>query len=291
MRMDIERLLITGAEGFLGCRAAVYWKDRYEILAVGHKDLEIRDADAVMRYICSRSPHYVLHCAAMSDTGLAEREPELSKQVNVIGAENVARASREIGAKLVYMSSDQVYNGNNEPEPHRETDAIRPRNTYGIHKMMAEERIQSMLPAAVGLRLAWMYDHPESPYCMNRNLLYQLSQAKRTGTPIHVATHDVRGMTDVWTAVKQFEGCLALPGGIYNYGSQNRLNSYETALAAAAYMGVRPADRLVVPEEEWFLPDGRNLSMNLDKAAAYQIIFPDTLEGIHQCLGRYSADR
>ena len=78
------KLLITGASGFLGGRAAAMLGGRFEVLAPGHAQLEITDREAVRRYFQEARPDLVFHCAAMSDVGQCEREPERSRRISTL---------------------------------------------------------------------------------------------------------------------------------------------------------------------------------------------------------------
>lgn len=277
-------MLITGARGFLGARVAQYYAGRYEVIAVGHEEMDISDLESVRRLFGQRRPDVVIHCAAISDTGYAERHPEESFAVNVLGTEHVARACAEVGGKLIYMSSDQVYNGNAESGPLPESVEPCPASVYGRDKLEAESRARAIDPTAVGLRLTWMYDRPDSPLKLNRNLLVNLRQAHQEGTLLRVATREYRGITDVRAVVNRLEACLRLPGGAYNFGSENRLNSYETFIQAARLLGYETPERWILPDAERFPEHPRNLAMDISRVRSYGIDFPDTLEGVRRAI-------
>ena len=226
----------------------------------------------------------VIHCAAISDTGYAERHPEESFAVNVLGTEHVARACAEVGGKLIYMSSDQVYNGNAESGPLPESVEPCPVSVYGRNKLEAEARVRAIDPTAVGLRLTWMYDLPDSPLKLNRNLLVNLRQAYQEGTLLRVATREYRGITDVRAVVTRLEACLRLPGGAYNFGSENRLSSYETFIQAARLLGYGAPERWILPDAERFPEHPRNLAMDISRIRSYGIDFPDTLKGVRRAI-------
>ena len=139
-------------------------------------------------------------------------------------------------------------------------------------------------PTAVGLRLTWMYDLPDSPLKLNRNLLVNLRQAYQEGTLLRVATREYRGITDVRAVVTRLEACLRLPGGAYNFGSENRLNSYETFILAARLLGYGAPERWILPDAERFPEHPRNLAMDISRIRSYGIDFPDTLEGVRRAI-------
>ena len=158
----MKRILITGSSGFLGSRLAYYLKDKYELLLPSHEELNVSREEAVKTYMEENRPDVVLHCAALSNTWYCEQHPDESHRVNVQGTVRIAKACKLTGAKLVFMSSDQVYNGTPLLGPLKEEDVLQPVNVYGQHKLECEQRTGWNLPESVGLRLTWMYDLPES---------------------------------------------------------------------------------------------------------------------------------
>ena len=105
----MKKLLITGASGFLGRRIADFYSETYEIAAPTHTELDITDPDNIAFVLKKYQPDVIIHCAAMSDVGRCEKEPEQSWNINVAGSVNVAKAAGEINAKCILCSSDQVY--------------------------------------------------------------------------------------------------------------------------------------------------------------------------------------
>ena len=277
-------ILITGASGFLGSRLAYLLRDRYHLLLPTHNELNISREEAVRAYLEEHRPAAVVHCAALSNTWYCEQHPEESHRVNVQGTVRIAKACKLTGAKLVFMSSDQVYNGTPVLGPLPEDAVLQPVNVYGNHKLEAEQRALRNLPDAVGLRLTWMYDLPESSMRLNSNILVNLHKANTEGIVIKAATHEYRGVTYVWDVVRNIERALALPGGIYNFGSGNSRNSYDLFLEAAKLMGVEQPYNMILPDEERYAPQCRNLAMDCSLVAKYGIHFRDSIEGIEEAL-------
>lgn len=173
----MKKLLITGSTGFLGSRLALYYKDKYELLLPTHSQLNVSREETVMAYMEQFQPDIVLHCAALSNTWYCEQHPDESHRVNVQGTVKIAKACKHIGAKLVFMSSDQVYNGTPVSGPLKEQDVFQPVNVYGRHKLEAEQRALRNNPMSVALRLTWMYDVPGSHMKLNSNILVNIQKA------------------------------------------------------------------------------------------------------------------
>ena len=280
----MKKLLITGCNGFLGQRLCAHYKEKYDVIAVGHQDLDICREDAVQNLFREVRPDIVFHTAAISDTGYSQNHPEESYQVNTLGSVHIALACREQQAQLVYMSSDQVYNGNVGLQPWKETDEVNPQSVYGRDKLEAEKRIAEILPEAVGLRLTWMYDLPDSPWKLNRNLPVNLLQAFQNGEKLKAAVREFRGITNVWEVVRNMEACLNIPGGTYNFGSINDWNSYETFIRFAELMQLPEPSSWIMADEERFPKHPRNLMIDNQKATQMGIFFLNTIEGFKKSL-------
>lgn len=280
----MKKLLITGSSGFLGSRLALYYKDKYELLLPTHSQLNVSREEAVMAYMEQFQPDIVLHCAALSNTWYCEQHPDESHRVNVQGTVKIAKSCKHIGAKLVFMSSDQVYNGTPVSGPLKEQDVFQPVNVYGRHKLEAEQRALRNNPMSVALRLTWMYDVPSSPMKLNSNILVNIQKALDESTTIKAATHEYRGVTNVWEVVRNMEQTLELPGGIYNYGSGNHIDSYTLFLKVVNIMGAKEPSTFILPDEERFSEQTRNLTMDCSLINNFGIRFNDSVEGIEKAL-------
>ena len=157
-----------------------------------------------------RRPEVVIHCAGLNDTQFCEQHPTDSYKVNVQGTVRVAKACKITGAKLLFMSSDQVYNGTNISGPHKEDVNLQPVTIYGKHKIKAEQRMQYNLPETVGLRLSWMFVLPDSFMKLNNNILVNLQNAYIKQSTINATIHEFRGVTYVWDIVKNIKNAFSL---------------------------------------------------------------------------------
>ncbi len=280
------KILITGSNGFLGSRLAYYYREMYDLLLPSHSELNVSHEETVRAYMEEHRPEVVIHCAALSNTWYCEQHPEESHRVNVQGTVRIAKACKLTGAKLIFMSSDQVYNGTPMLGPLKEEDVLQPVNIYGQHKLEAEQRAQWNLPESVGLRLTWMYDLPDSSMKLNSNILVNLRKASDEGTTVKAATHEYRGVTYVWEVVRNIEKAITLPGGIYNFGSGNAMNSYELHLEVAKLMGLNAPSEWILSDVERFSEQERNLTMDCFLIEKYGIRFNDSVEGIKEAIQR-----
>ena len=270
-----KKMLITGASGFLGSRVALYHKDKYEVLTPGHSEMDIADVCSVNKYFEEYRPDIVIHCAAMSDVGRCEREPELSWQINVVGTENIVGAAKISSAKCVCCSSDQVYCGSTDNRPNQE-DTVFVTNVYGKEKAYAEKSSLEIYPESVHLRLSWMYDAKDEK---RMDFIKQLRGCMFESKEIAFSAKDKRGITDVWEVVRKIESALELPGGIYNFGAPNEKSTFELVRYICDSM---KCDTYFVREME--NANFRNLTMAQEKINSFGIFFSTTEDGVLRCL-------
>lgn len=271
------KLLVTGASGFLGSRVVDFYKGKYEIYAPAHGELDIRDRDKVLSCLEGWRPDAVVHCAAISDIGRCEREPESSWDINVEGSVNLAAASAAVGAKCLLCSSDQVYFGSSQEGPHREEEELKPGNLYGREKLYAEGKCTQVNPDCVHLRLSWMYDARTMNEGERSDFLRTLLAQIRTSKTLWYPGDDVRGITDVNEVVRNLEPAFRLAGGIYNFGAPNERSTYETACCLFRELGW---DRSRLAEQEQDASKPRDISMSQEKVNSWGIYFADTVEGL-----------
>lgn len=276
-------LLITGGSGFLGRRAADHFRSLgFSVLTPSHRELDITNEQTLSHWFRQHRPDYVLHCAAVSDTGACERDPQVTARINVEGSCHLAKAAGERGARLILCSSDQVYWGS--PGPHKETEDLSPQNVYGRQKLLAETLCREHCPDTVALRLSWMYDALQLPGEHGNFLVTLTAALKDPSRPLTWPVYDRRGITDVNAVVRNLPKALSLPAGVYNFGSENSRDTYHTVKAVLEDLSLsEPLSRLS-PNTAAFAAAPRDIRMEPSKAAAFGISFPSTRDSLTAAL-------
>jgi len=278
----MKKILLTGASGFLGSRILAHYKEKYHIFAPTHSEMDITNWASVLQYFKNHKPDIVIHCAAISDTGICEKNPDLSFNVNVVGSENIAKASALYHTKCILCSSDQVYCNSDYNNTNNESDNVTPYNVYGKHKLAAESSGLELNPDSVHLRLAWMYDSKIDINASRNDFAKQLLRSITENSDLALPINDKRGIADVWEVVKNLEKTFDLPGGIYNFGSSTQKSTYETALTVLKTLH---CDTSYLKEKVY--DNARNLSMSQEKLESFDIHFSSTEEALIQCLKNY----
>ena len=197
----MKKLLVSGAGGFVGARIMTQLAGRYELCAFPKGMPAAADEQTVADWVRREQPDVIVHTAALSDTGYSEKHPDESYRANVLLPCWMAAAAQKSGAKLVAFSSDQVYTGLTEHGPFDEDTPLSPANVYGRHKQEMEQRVLDILPDAVLLRAAWMYDLPGYGLPIRGNFLLNLLTAAMRQETLRFSMRDYRGITYVREAV------------------------------------------------------------------------------------------
>jgi dTDP-4-dehydrorhamnose reductase len=128
----------------------------YTVIATGRHDLDITDYAKVNGFITDARPDIIIHAAAFTAVDECETQRDLAFKVNALGTRNVAAAARYIGAKLVYISTDYVFDGAKEGH-YREYDTPNPLNVYGQSKLLGEQFVKEQTSQFFIIRTAWLY--------------------------------------------------------------------------------------------------------------------------------------
>jgi dTDP-4-dehydrorhamnose reductase len=146
---------IIGATGLLGKALTREWSGD-EVVGIGSRDVDIRDADKVREVVESHRPDWIVLAAAYTNVDECESHPDLALAVNRDGAVNVAQAARRTNAKLLFLSSDYVFDGK-KTSPYETEDARNPQSVYGRSKAEAEVRLLEVLPECCIARTSWLF--------------------------------------------------------------------------------------------------------------------------------------
>lgn len=154
------RTLVFGASGLLGQALMREWRNNEDnedqITGLNSRDADLRNAKQVLEVARREHPDWIVLSAAYTDVDGCESNRELAFAVNRDGAANVAVAAKDTGAKLLFLSSDYVFDGKKH-SPYKTSDARNPQSVYGRSKAEAEQQLLNILPECCVVRTSWLF--------------------------------------------------------------------------------------------------------------------------------------
>lgn len=218
------RILVTGAAGRLGSRlVSALAAHNHEVTGVDVAELDVTDFPAVRQCVADYAPEVVIHAAAWTHVDGCAQEPERAILVNGLGAQHVALGAAQVGAAILYISSNEVFDGHSG-RPYYEYDMPNPINAYGYSKWVGEQATIQVNPRHYIVRTSWLFAHG------GRNFIQTILNAAKSGQALRVVTDEVANPTyneDLVTAVGQ----LIQTGryGIYHLANQGACSRYTFA--------------------------------------------------------------
>jgi dTDP-4-dehydrorhamnose reductase len=234
----MKRILVTGVSGFLGRYVVLSLQGRYEVLGTYRRQatdvegcelvcLDVADTEGVRSAFRSFRPDVVVHTAALGDVDACERHPEEAYRVNVQGTTCIAQAAQEVGARLIHISTDQVYDG--VKGNYDDEEAAHPLMVYGHTKLEGERRVATICREAVILRLALMYGWGTPS---RLNFVDWLTERLRAGQEVPLFLDQYRTPLYVAQAAEAIGRLVDMPDvhGRFNFGGGERLTRYAFGL-------------------------------------------------------------
>lgn len=177
---NIRKVWIIGSNGRVG-KAINDLLDRreLEILNTDIEEVDITDTQSVIGYGDLNRPDVIINCAGLTDIEVCEQFVEKAYKVNAIGARNVSIAARKIGARLVHISTDDVFGGEGN-KPYTEFDTPSPKSVYGKSKLAGEQFVKDFAQKYIIIRSSWIYGEGD---CFVKSLL----ELAKQNQPIAIA--------------------------------------------------------------------------------------------------------
>jgi dTDP-4-dehydrorhamnose reductase len=178
------KILVTGAVGRLGSKLVEVLSPSHEVRGIDIEDLDIADFPAVKNFVLDYQPQLVINPAAWTNVDGCAQEPEKAILINGLGAQNFSVAAYEIGAAIVQISSNEVFDGKLN-RPYYEYDKTNPVNPYGYSKFVGEEAVKATNPRHYIVRTSWLFAHG------GRNFLHAILDNAKVGKPLRVVIDEV----------------------------------------------------------------------------------------------------
>lgn len=234
----MAKIAVIGASGMLGYDLMRTGRPDDSLVGLAHADIEITELASVRRALAAHRPDVVINAAAITKTEPCETEPEQAFRVNAVGAFHVAVAAREVGAGVVFISTDYVFDGS-KPE-FSEGDLPNPLNVYGVSKLAGEILTRIGNPRHYIIRTGWLFGKNVSH--KGYNFVTLMLEKAKTGSEVRVV-NDQRGSPtytfDLATKIHELITSCA-PAGIYHIVNHGSASWYEFAEKVFEFAGIRP---------------------------------------------------
>ncbi|MGK7891424.1 MAG: NAD(P)-dependent oxidoreductase [Leptolyngbyaceae cyanobacterium] len=271
-----RRVFITGASGFLGwhlCQAAhnqgwsVYGTYHHHSVAMAGATLhpvDLTNFVAQKEAIAHLQPDAVIHAAAQARPNQCEVDPASARQINVTASLNLAGLCRDRGIPLVFISTNQVFDGTQAP--YRENDPVAPINQYGEQKVAAEQGVLQRHPTALVCRMALMFGvSPTAP-----SFLQGFLQRLANGESLNLFTDEFRTPLSGMDAAQGILLALGKTEGYLHLGGTERLSRYEFGQILASVLGIAATRLTACRQAEVPMAAARaaDLTMDISRAKA-----------------------
>jgi dTDP-4-dehydrorhamnose reductase len=217
------KIIILGGKGQLGKEFENFLKNKAEIYSFSHLELDVLNQELLIKKIQEIKPEVVINCSAYTKVDKAEEEKEECIKVNAIGAKNVSYASYKVGAKVIYFSTDYIFDGEKE-NPYTELDSPNSISTYGRSKLLGEIYTSKHNPNHLILRISWLYG------INGRNFVKTIIKKAKEEKELKIVSDQKGSPTYTLDVVKQtWELIKKDKVGIYHSANQGETSWYEFA--------------------------------------------------------------
>lgn len=223
-------ILVTGASGQLGSELALLAKNHSDITwcFTDRSTMDLTDQAAIARVIDEKKPDIIINAAAYTAVDHAESEPELANTINHLAVTQLAQSAKEIGASLIQISTDYVFNGQ-QCRPYAEGDSADPKNIYGRTKLAGEQAFIASGAAGIIVRASWVYS------LYSNNFVATMNRLGRERDSVNVVSDQIGSPT--WArdlAQALIDICLSgkladKQAEIYHYSNEGVCSWYDLA--------------------------------------------------------------
>lgn len=281
------KILVTGANGQLGnemknilekeCPGVTLYTDIQE--------LDLLDAQAVGLFVSKNEITHIVNCAAYTAVDKAEEDKALCAAVNIDAVKNIANAADAVGAKIIHISTDYVFDGTAH-RPYKESDKVNPMSQYGTTKRTGETALIALAPDSIIIRTSWLY----SPY--GNNFVKTMIKLGEERTQLKVVCDQIGTPTYAKDLAKAIYAILISHQwveGIYHFSNEGACSWYDFTKSIHRIAGIKTCEVLPIPTEDYPTAAMRPAYSILNKSkikATYGIEIPYWEESLQECINR-----
>lgn len=280
------RILVTGSKGQLGFDVVNELEKRgHAPIGVDIEDMDITDADSVRKVITQSNAEAVIHCAAYTAVDAAEENEAVCRKVNVNGTEHIAAVCKELKLKMMYISTDYVFNGEGE-RPWEPDDLREPLNIYGQTKYEGELAVEKLVEKFFIVRIAWVFG------VNGKNFVQTMLKLGESGNEVNVVADQTGSPTYTFDLAKVLVDMIETDKyGRYHVTNEGLCSWYDFAVEIFRQAGmdvkVNPLDSSQFPAKAKRPGNSRMSKDKLDRAGFDRMpVWQDALAHYLKTIGR-----
>lgn len=282
------RILITGSKGQLGNEIRVLAEGfpDFDFLYTDIDELDITDQLKVDEFFISNMPQVIINCAAYTAVDKAESDEAMAHLINATAVENLSKSATKIGALIIHVSTDYVFDGNSYL-PYCEIDETNPQSAYGRTKLAGEEAVRQYADKAIIIRTSWLYSAFGNNF-VKTMIKYGKERKElkvvfdQVGTPTY-ARDLAKAILDIIPSAIQHSGTE-----LFHYSNEGVASWYDFARTVIAFSGIS-CDIKPILTKDYPLPAHRPCFSVLNKSKIkekYSIDIPYWIDSVKDCIRR-----
>lgn len=289
----MKKMVITGANGYLASLVQLFNKDKFEFTRVSRSDVDYNDPAAVASYFDGLDFDVLFHTAANATTADCENDPEGTHRVNCESAIEIAKVCRAKGRRMIFISTEQLFNGKSESGPFAEDVEPSCVTAYGQQKAEVDAWTRENTDDYVILRLSWMFGMAMPGIKPSPGIVGNVLAALKNDKPTLFTCNEKRCMTYAQHLADQFAKICELPSGVYNFASANSLTTYEAArmiagkLVGRGLFSPEDVERCILPNKERYADRFRDFRLDNTKTVAAGIELGTLESDVDRCLADF----
>ncbi len=235
----MKNILVTGSNGQLGNETRVLANQfrSFRFFFTDVEELDICNLQAIRTFLQGNNISYIINCAAYTAVDKAEDDTELCGKINRDAVRNLGEAAKEVGAKVIHVSTDYVFDGTNYI-PYVETDPVCPASVYGKTKLEGEQALMAANPDSMVIRTAWLYS------TFGNNFVKTMMRLGKERDVLNVVFDQIGTPTnaaDLALAILQivdFSENNSFVPGIYHYSNEGVCSWYDFTISIHKHAGI-----------------------------------------------------
>ena len=286
------KILVTGANGQLGreLRNVLESEIPGQSIYTDVAELDLTDSKAVDLFFKQNEISHVVNCAAYTAVDRAEEEKLECASININAVKNLAIAADSVGAKIIHISTDYVFDGT-AYRPYKESDKVNPISEYGTTKRKGETALLALAPESIIIRTSWLY----SPH--GNNFVKTMMRLGAEHSEIKVVCDQIGSPTyalDLARAIYRVLLSHQWVEGIFHYSNEGVCSWYDFAKAIHRIAGIKGCNVCPIPTEEYPTAASRPFFSVLDKSrikATYGADVPYWEDSLIDCINRIKNEK